>query len=112
MRPHPTTQRSTFSSSGFYKECANYHELPKFRLFAAQWTKKLYDDGEALIAKEEELNRNVSKLGRRASGTPTTHLDYPRRLRKKGSTLQDDWNDYYTMLRTYCKCGTPLTVLQ
>lgn len=104
MRPHQTTQGQTPSYADFYRDCAIYPELPKFRRFAAQWTKKLYDDGEALMAKEEELNHLVAKLGRRVAGTPTTHFDYPRRLAKKGSTLLNVWLEYERMLGTYCKC--------
>jgi hypothetical protein len=105
MQAQQPSQRLAYSYARFYEDCAIYPELPKFRRFGAQWAKKLYDDGEELMKREDDLNRAISRMWG-ASATPPTFLDYPRMLvtlKKNDNTLYDQWLEYEQRLRTYCR---------
>lgn len=100
MAPIP---RPAFSFAPFYKECAQYPELPKFRRFAEQWAKKLYDDAEELLEKENELNDAIAAFRRSQGRAVLTAIECPRSLAKGQKDLQRIWHEYEERLRSYCK---------
>ncbi|KAF2682474.1 hypothetical protein K458DRAFT_405734 [Lentithecium fluviatile CBS 122367] len=103
MQARPSTRTPAFAFAQFYRDCASYPEIPKFRRLGAQWTKKLYDDLEELLKKEQELDRTIESAWRRDGGFPATFLDCPRSLAEGKQPLLEEWSKYEKLLRTYSK---------
>ena len=98
-----STARPTQNYAAFYRECASYPELPKFRRLAAQWTKKLYDDVEELVKRERALDLQITALRVSQGLPPMTFLNCPRHI-IKDEDLFKEWSEYEQLLRVYGMC--------
>lgn len=96
--------RLKYSFAPFYHEAAQYPELPKFRTLGAQWTKKLFDDTEEVLQKEQAVNDALAKK----TGKAMTVLDCPRSLIRDDPDVYEKWKEYEHSLQTYCKTLNPV----
>jgi len=103
MQAQQTTSRPTVGYATFYKHCASYPELPKFRRLAAQFTKKLYDDVEELLRRERELDEAIAEYRVREGHAAITFLDCPRGI-VNDVKLIEQWSEHGRLLRLYGKC--------
>jgi hypothetical protein len=103
MQPQLTSSRPAHNYVQFYKDCASYPELPKFRRLAAQWTKTLYDDLDEVLKAERRLNDAIAESRTRAGAHPLTFLECPRSILKDKVVLRQ-WHKYKQLLRAYCRC--------
>jgi hypothetical protein len=96
--------RLRYSFAPFYNDAARHPELPKFRTLGQQWTKKLFDDTEEVLQKEQAVN---DALVEKSGIAIMTVLDCPRSLIRDDPVVYRKWKEYEDSLQTYCKLFTP-----
>lgn len=79
--------------TAFYKKVALYPEVGRYRRFAANWSKRLYDDTEEVVQKEYAVNKALE--AKRRPGCGVTILDVPRSIAiEENPEIQREWDDY------------------
>jgi hypothetical protein len=112
FKPRTIMQRSINASyAAFYHDIALHPEVGRFRRFAAQFAKKLYDDTEEVLLKESAVNDALAQVWGRDRGV--TVLDVPRSFVEancakdpeivKNLRLKEQWNSYEQALVKYGK---------
>ena len=99
--------RLKYQFAPFYNEAAVHPELPKFRTLGPQWTKKLFDDTEEVLQKQQAVNDALAKKSGKAV---MTVLDCPRSLIRDDPDVYQKWKDYEDSLQTYCKTFIPVAL--
>lgn len=90
--------------ANFYDSLALYPEVGKYRCFGANWSKRLYDDIEEVIQKQDALNKALArkwKATNEADGGATL-LDVPRSfVSKEEVEIKEKWGQYEEALTKY-----------
>jgi hypothetical protein len=107
-RPNMESPRLKYRFAPFYNDVAVHPELPKFRTLVPQWTKKLFDDIEEVLQKEQAVN---DALAKKYGMTVMTVLDCPRSLIRDDPEVYGKWKEYEHSLQTYCEACSSLCIL-
>ncbi|KAF2013448.1 hypothetical protein BU24DRAFT_411185 [Aaosphaeria arxii CBS 175.79] len=98
----------------FYKNVANYPAIPKFRLFGAQWAKRLHDHVAEVLERQKAVDEALVCLSVNGSKSLTTFTCPRRDVRKKikenkdglgllWQRVENAWKEYDGSLREYAQ---------